>query len=340
MQQIKVLIVDDSAFMRQLLKDVLCSSEFIKVVGTARDGASAINKIKEYRPDVVTIDIALPAMDGLYLLKRIAEECPTPVIVISGSNDKNNEKTSKNFSYGASDFVIKDDFKNINIETLKQELTDKIMLVVKKPFTDNKIEKEKSLLSLIHTKAEIVIIGTSTGGPKALLEVIPKLPVDIPIPVIVVQHMPLYFTTSLAKRLNKISQLPVKEAEEGDKLKGGMVFIAKGDNHLLIGDDKTIKFNKEPPYWGVRPSMSKTLFSAVNVYGSKILTVVLTGMGKDGSDGVSAIKKLGGKCIVQDEATCTVFGMPKAVIDDGNADKIVPLNNISKEIINMLAYWQ
>ena len=340
MHTVKVFIVDDSAFMRQLLKDVLSSSDAIKVIGSASDGYAAINKIKELRPDVVTLDIDMPGIDGLTVLRRIT-------VIISTSRKKNAEM-AKAISYGAFDFIIKD-VKNINIDNLKHELTDKILQAYKSqnPFPEQEItekakplKKEKSLLSLITPKAEIIIIGTSTGGPKALFEVIPKLPGDMPVPIIIIQHMPLYFTTSLAKRMNEITQIPVKEAEEGDKLESGKVFIAKGDYHLTIDKDKKVRFNQDPPHWAVRPSMSITLFSAIKIYGGKILAVVLTGMGKDGSDGISALKKAGGKCIVQNEATCTVFGMPKAVIDDGNADKIVPLSNISKEIINMLAYWQ
>ena len=343
MQPIKVLIVDDSAFMRQLLKDTLSASDLVELLEPAGDGLSAITKIKKYRPDVVIMDIEMPVMDGLSALKIIKEECPTPTIVFSGLSDEWADMTLKAFDLGAFDCIMKDKLKKLDVGTMKDELLKKIISAYQSQHPLGPAEKtqikEKSVLSLIDTKAEIVIIGTSTGGPKALLEIVPKLPADIPIPIIVIQHMPLYFTSQLAKRLAEKSQIQVKEAETGDKLEGGKLFIAKGDYHLGISYMKKIKLNQEPPYCGVRPSMTKTLLSAAKIYGGKILGVVMTGMGHDGCEGIRAIKQLGGKCIVEDESTCEVFGMPKAIIDDGNADRIVPLQKIPYEIVKALAYW-
>ncbi len=340
-KEIKVLVVEDSAFMRQLIKDLLAEYKNIKIE-TASNGKIALQKIKELSPDVITLDIEMPVLDGLSLLEMMRNDnFFIPTIMLSRLTQKDGETTMKALELGAIDFIPKPEsgLMTIELDKLGQELFDKITLSakVKKPAINyNKNQPVKIKKAFIIPK--VLLIGASTGGPGALYDIFSRLP-QINVPILVVQHMPSGFTSSLAKRLNDISELDVKVGEEGDFLKPGTVYIAPGDYHMTITQDFCISLNKSPTVKGVRPSIDVTLKSLAQVFGGRVLSVILTGMGNDGSDGIKEIKKLGGKCIAQDQESCVVFGMPEAIIQNNNADSIVSLNKMPEEIVHYLINW-
>lgn len=347
-QEIKVLVVDDSAFMRHLIKDILDSTSNIKVIDFASNGSAALKKIKALKPDVVTLDIEMPILDGLKTLERINKECPTPTIILSNLTRKSTDTTIKALmQLGAIDFLQKPVgvIKGEDIERIQTEIVEKIKLAVDVKSNPTKIEKTtieviKTNNLLRNTKARVVVIGASTGGPKALEIIVRFFPEDFPVPILIVQHMPPKFTTSLAHRLNSYSLLKIKEARDGDQLEPGFGFLAPGDYHMILDKNNTIKLNKDPPVCGVRPSIDKTLFSVNEVYEGKILGVILTGMGHDGTEGIEKIKEKGGMCIAEDKSTCTVYGMPRSVIEANLADSVVPLQDIVPEIFNILSKWR
>lgn len=342
-KEIKLLIVDDSAFMRQLIKDLLNSYKNIRV-DTASNGKQALQKIKENKPDVMTLDIEMDGMNGLELLETMKNDSFfVPTIMLSKLTQKNGDATIKAFELGAVDFISKPEsnFLNIELDKFGQEIYEKITLstsVTKNSALVSKKNNDVLFFKSSFIIPKILVIGASTGGPTALYEIFSRLP-KINIPIIVIQHMPAGFTESLAKRLNDISEIDVKIAENNEVLKPGFAYVAPGDYHLTIGTGGIICLNQDKPYKGVRPSVDISLKSAVQVYGGRILSVILTGMGNDGCEGVEEISNLGGKCIVQNKETCVVFGMPEAVIEDNNADSIVSLSKISEEIIYYLSNW-
>lgn len=350
--KIKVLVVDDSAFMRHLIQDMLRDHTEIEVVDSVSDGLIALRRIRSLRPDVVTLDVEMPHLNGIETLKRINEECPTPVIMMSAFTQKETETTIRALQLGAIDFLQKPSLatQNINTEHLKSELCKKIIMAARLRRHQRQIKPNRpltslqssptDLLALKTTAIKAIVIGSSTGGPKALQEVLPALPKELPVPVLVVQHMPPGFTASLAMRLNSSGGMPVKEAKHGDPLEPGVVFMAPGDYHMEIDSYNAIRLHQAPPQCSVRPSADVTLASAARHFSGKVLGVILTGMGFDGMEGISTLKKLGGKCIAEDESTCVVYGMPKAVIERHLADVVVPLPQIANEIMRQLLRWQ
>lgn len=347
-KKVNVLVVDDSAYMRKVVSGMLQSDEAIFVVDTARDGLDAIEKIKTYKPDVVTLDVEMPKLDGLAALERIMKECPTPVIMLSSLTQDGSETTVKALTIGAVDFVGKPSGTiSLDIDKVKEELIAKIKVAARasirnlrlpfpKPFSHRpSVSAPAPIISRV-APSKLVVIGSSTGGPNALQQVIPRLPGNLAAAVLVVQHMPPGFTKSLAKRLNEVSQLEVCEAQEGDAIQNGKVYIAPGAYHMVLRSKTHLGLNQDPPVHSVRPAVDVTLESAVNFYGSKIVGVILTGMGYDGSRGMASLKKAGGRTIAQDEATCVVYGMPKIVVEMGKADKILPIHKIADEIVSML----
>ncbi|MGB9792048.1 MAG: protein-glutamate methylesterase/protein-glutamine glutaminase [Thermacetogeniaceae bacterium] len=346
-----MLIVDDSAFMRKLLTDILKSEPSIDVVGTARNGIDALKKIRELRPDVVTLDIEMPVMDGLTTLQRIMQEYPLPVIIVSSLTQKDAEITIQALQQGAVDFIAKPSGKISSFfADVKEELVSKIKTaasidiskaVAPSPlptFTKPLYNSNVSFSSNVQkqTKKKLVLIGTSTGGPQALQAVLPKLPKNIPAAILIVQHMPAGFTKSLANRLDQISEIYVKEAEDGEPAVDGTAYIAPGDYHMVIepSQDKELllRLTKEEPVNGHRPSVDVLMKSAAKIDGCELIGVIMTGMGYDGREGVRALKEKGAKVIAQDASTSVVFGMPKAIIEAKLADYIVPLPLIGHEI--------
>jgi two-component system chemotaxis response regulator CheB len=333
---IRVLVVDDSAVMRKLLSDILNEAPDINVVGTARNGADALDKVPKLNPDVVTMDIEMPKMDGLTALQHIINEHSLPVIMVSAMDKRQADITIKALEFGAVDFISKTSGTlSLDIEKRKKTLISKIKMAAKVKIS--KLKKIKptpiSCSSFVPKDNDwLITIGASTGGPKAIPEILSRLPRNIPAAILIVQHMPEGFTKSFAERLNWYTSLDVKEAEEGDRIEIGNVLVAPGNHHMEI-KGKSIHLSNGPNVNNVRPSVDVLMKSASKYYGSKCMGVLLTGMGNDGGEGMKNIKLNGGKTVAQNEDTCVVFGMPKAAIDLRVVDEIAPLEQIAKVIM-------
>lgn len=351
----RIIIADDSSFMRKLLTDVLSKEDWIEVIDTAKNGIEALEKIKKLKPDAVTLDIQMPLMDGITCLKSIMKEEPTSVLVISSFTKEGTDTTIKALEEGAIDFIGKpNSIFDVKTDTFVKELIQKIRIVANtKP--NVKLLKSRYSSQIEYHKINkttnkdfdntslkyIVAIGTSTGGPRALQEVLPLLPKNFPAAITVVQHMPPAFTKSLSNRLDSISNINIKEAEDGDVLKAGWAYIAPGDYHMrivrngIMSKEFCIKLTKEPPVGGHRPAANVMFESLSEIAFRNIIGVIMTGMGNDGCQGLKQLHDiLNSYIIAQNEETCVVYGMPKSVVQAGIASAVVPLKDIAKEIIN------
>lgn len=348
-------MVDDSAFMRKVLSDLLSSEPSINVIGTARNGIDALKKIHKLHPDVVTLDIEMPVMNGLTTLERIMQEYPLPVIIVSSLTQADTEVTIKALQRGAVDFIAKPSGIVSSFVDMKDELINKIKVAATVDM-DKAISRENMVTCRQSVTVErcfnptrkdqvtkkLVLIGTSTGGPQALQAVLPKLPKRIPAAIVIVQHMPPGFTKSLAERLDQISEIHVKEAEDGDRVIEGTAYIAPGDYHLIIeplriqNKELMLRLNKDAPVNGHRPSVDVLMKSAARIAWCELIGVIMTGMGYDGREGVRALKERQAKIIAQDASTSVVYGMPKTVIEASLADYVVPLPFIAQEIVRLL----
>jgi two-component system, chemotaxis family, protein-glutamate methylesterase/glutaminase len=338
-RKINVLVVDDSGYVIAVVSQRLEADPDIKVIDSARNGIEAVEKVKSLKPDVVTMDVVMPEMDGITALQKIMAECPTPVVMLSALTSENAATTIKALELGAVDFYLKpSSIRPVGGAVAGDALAEKIKAaaashVARKrnilesgEFTPKRREPRSTVFD------KLVVIGASTGGPRALMELIPALPADIPAAFLVVQHMPPVFTRTLAERLAQVSQIEVEEARDGSKIYRGVALLAPGDFHMLVDGGKRITLNQDPAVLGVRPSVNVTMNSAANAFGKSVLGVILTGMGSDGTEGASRIKQLGGKVIAQDESSSTVYGMPQSVMKAGYADKILPLRKIAAGI--------
>ena len=355
MAKIKVLVVDDSAFMRKMISDIINSSPELEVIAKARNGTDAISKTKEMQPDVITMDIEMPEMDGLTALKYIMQENPLPVIMLSSLTKQGAEQTLKALQLGAVDFIAKPSGQiSLDIEQVSDDIIKKVKAVAgtkqnlmnlnssrKVPVPGKSIPART--VKPNETLNKLVLIGTSTGGPKALYQVIPGLPADIDAAFLVVQHMPPGFTRSLADRLDSLSEIRVKEAEHGEKVLPGYVYIAPGDYHMMLNvqsrnkaKELYIHLDKSLPRGGLRPAVDVLLESAAEKYWGQMLCVIMTGMGYDGAAGIKKLKERGARIIAEDPSTCIVYGMPKAAVETGMVDKIVALPDICEEILKTL----
>ena len=346
---VKVLIVDDSAFMRNAISSMLSSDPDIKIVGTARDGQEAIDKAAILKPDVVTMDIEMPKMDGITALRHLMEKHPVPVIMVSSLTTEGAKDTLTALELGAVDFIPKNlaDL-SLNIVKIKEVLIDKIKQIGRKDIRKILAKKTSELkisqppLKITSTSSGsrrigLVAIGTSTGGPGALHQIIPQIPKNFPVPIVIVQHMPATFTKPFAERLNQLSNITVKEAEDGEPLKPGLALVAPGKGHMRLkrrGIETIANTTTATEDFIYRPSVDALMLSVAECYPGRALGVILTGMGNDGLKGFTAHKMSGGKVFAQDEKTCVVFGMPKVIIEAGLADKVLPLDEIAGEIIN------
>jgi len=333
---IDVLVVEDSAFMRKVLSEILNEDPEINVVDTASNGIEGINKAVLLKPDVITMDIEMPGMDGIEAVKNIMKKNPTPIIMISAYTKKGAQKTIEALIAGAVDFVEKPGGTiSLNIRATKEEIIKKVKIASKANLKTSK--KNKNFNSNKRKMSDsLVIIAASTGGPKIITSIFKKLPANFAAPIVVVQHMPETFTKAFAKRLNEHSPLSITEGKEGVPLKKGNAFIAPGNFHLEFSDDRRIKLNKKPTLHGVRPSADITMNSASENFDGNLIGVVLSGMGKDGSIGVRNISKRGGFVIAQDKDTSVVYGMPKAAVDSGCVDLILPFDKIPDKLTDLV----
>jgi len=358
MEKLRILVVDDSAFMRKLISDILKSDPLIEVVGTARNGLDAIEKVKTLRPHVITLDIEMPIMDGIQALQKIMKEYPTPVIMLSSATKLGAENTLLAMQYGAVDFItkpsgsisldlekVKDDLiqkvkqaRKVNLEKLRYLSESKQILSTERVTIAN-VEKRQST-NWAKNKNKLICIGISTGGPRALQTLLTGFPKDLEAPIIIVQHMPAGFTKSLANRLNTISKIHVKEAEDGEIIRKGTAYIAPGDFHLHVkqlGANIVISLNQAPPLNGHRPSVDTMFHSISKLSNYDKIAVIMTGMGSDGSQGLIELKNNGNvKAIAESKNSCIVFGMPKAAIATNLVDEIEDLEKLSQTIMKYL----
>ncbi len=343
---IRVLVVDDSVVVRKLLSEAFAGIPEIQLAGTASNGAIALAKIPQLNPDLVTLDIEMPGLNGIETLKEIRKLYPKlPVIMFSTLTEHGAAVTLEALSLGASDYLTKPTSSASlasSLEQIRQELRAKVLSLVRRdwPHQSRSAFASRARSGPGASRIEILAIGASTGGPNALAEVIPRLPQDFPVPVVVVQHMPPLFTRLLAERLHCHSRVPVREAERGCRLEPGEVWIAPGNHHITVrreGLRSRLELNQDPPENSCRPAVDVLFRSVAQAYGGGALALVLTGMGSDGARGAAQIREEGGEVFVQDEATSVVWGMPGSIVSAGLADRIFPLPEISAELVRRVA---
>ena len=341
-----VLVVDDSAFMRKLISELVASSGEFRVIGTARNGLDAVEKVHTLSPDLVTLDIEMPELDGIGALGYIMSEAPRPVIMLSAAATGDaNDLTIRALELGAVDFVRKPSGPiSMDLTTVRDQLL--LALRTAKGVNLGGVEvlarprTPPSLPAVEHTggATRVVAIAASTGGPRALAELIPSLPRPLGAAVLVVQHMPPGFTRSLAERLDAQSELSVSEAASGDVVQHDRVYVAPGGFHMrvcLADGAPVLVLDDSPPIWGVRPSADPLFESVASIFRERSIGVVLTGMGRDGAAGLRAIHDAGGAGLAQDEATSTIHGMPRSALAAGGVDRVVPLSGMAS-LIGML----
>jgi two-component system chemotaxis response regulator CheB len=378
---IKVFVVDDSMFMRKSLMIILEKDPEIKIIGTASNGIEALELIPKLEPDVVTLDIEMPRMDGLTTLQYIMADMPCPVLMVSAISKEGALATLKAMEYGALDYLAKpDSIMSLNSAAMEQELIDKVKFAAKrkghvarkptklppfnpagqtpanaKPAKPAPVATAKpSSASLISAPGpvriisrptgksqirDLIAIGVSTGGPPAVQKILTALPADLPAPIQLAQHLPASFTQPFAQRIDSMCQINVKEAEDGEKVRDGVAYVAPGGRHMRINvklANRTLRISDEPKSAFYRPSANELIGSAGEEMGRRALGVMLTGMGSDGIEGVKILKAKGGKMLAQSEATCVVYGMPKAVVDAKLADEILDIDDIAEAIVRSL----
>jgi two-component system chemotaxis response regulator CheB len=355
---IRVLVVDDSAFMRRVISEAIAAQRDMEVAGVAINGLDALVKVEQLQPDVVTLDVEMPDMDGLTALRHLMARYPRPVVMLSTMTQDGAVTTLRALSIGAVDFVAKPSAAiSLDFHRVKDELLHKIRVAAKATARGPVVSAQGSVfsdrprpaqpttfrppghrpLTTDHSFDRLVIIGSSTGGPRALGTLIPALPADGRTAYLIVQHMPAGFTKSLAERLDTASQLTVREAAQGDHLAAGLALLAPGNLHMRISPSGTVELDEGARVHGVRPSIDVTLASVVERYGQLALTVILTGMGSDGTAGAVALHEAGGVVLAEDESTCVVWGMPRAVFERGVTDRVVPLDGMAEAIVGALA---
>ncbi len=347
---IRVLVVDDSIFMRTALIKMLESDSKIRVVDVAKDGEQALTKVQQHQPDVVTMDIEMPGLSGLEAIKRLMKNEPVPIIVVSSHTEEGALTTFEALAAGAIDYIPKQlTTSPIDIIRIQQELLAKVRAAYQSRLNKHKAFEKKALSPLTieptfkkssarprpNKNIEIVVIGASTGGPNAVQQIIANLPPDFPVPILVVIHMPPMFTHSFAARLNQLSSLTVVEAENELLLENGKVYIARGGIHCLVEKRQLQSFlhlSNKPNNSLHRPSVDVSMLSVVQNFGANTLGVILTGMGKDGLKGIQTIYNTGGMTFAQDEGSCIIYGMPRVCVENQVIDQVLPIDQMAEEI--------
>jgi two-component system chemotaxis response regulator CheB len=337
--------------MRAALSRVVESAPTLQVCGTARHGLETLEKIRQLRPDVVTLDVEMPILNGLEVLKRIMKEFPRPVIMVSSLTQEGAEVTLEALGIGAFDYLPKSESGHpLDPQKLKHDLIAKIEAAAHSPLarqmhTDGPLPavavSDVPPSEEFRSLPEIVVLGTSTGGPKALQEILPQLPADLPVGVLVVQHMPPGFTAPFAKRLDSLSKLKVKEASQGELVEPGSVYIAPAGQHSTVsrrGSKTILHISSEPSGTLHKPSVDVMMLSVAEEFGRHTLGIIMTGMGSDGLHGMTAIRNAGGITIGQDEATSAVYGMPRCCAESGVLQKVVPLPLLPRQILQAVRY--
>lgn len=355
MDSINVAVVDDSVFMRKLISDIINEDDRFVVVAKFRNGKELIEKADDYKIDIITLDIEMPVLDGLSTLDELNRRGKRyPIIMLSSLTSKGSEKTMECLSRGALDFIEKPSGYFKNMSEIKNELKSKILAITKarqqrttlpivsarekiqttheKTINSQNIIKKTNIRRTSFNGIEAILIGASTGGPKALQKVLPFIEADVNVPVFVVQHMPKGFTKAFADRMNNLCKLKVVEAEQDMEINKNTIYIAPGGYHMTVGNGTRIKLNQEPQIWGVRPAVDKLFESAVKIYDGKLVSAILTGMGRDGARGTELVKDSGGVTISEAEETCTIYGMPKAAFETGKVDFVLNIDDIGRKI--------
>jgi two-component system chemotaxis response regulator CheB len=343
----RVLIVDDSAYVRKVVRQILSRSPFIEVVGVARDGGEALELAAELRPDVITCDLNMPNVDGLEFVKAQMARRPVPILIISIANQAG-EQVLAALDAGAIDFVQKPTaLATDRLLEIGDELVDKVKAAAQSPLRDRlnsdrvpETDTRPAAVARFAVRPAMIVIGTSTGGPQALKAVVPRLPRDCPVPVAIVLHMPVGYTEMYARKLNEISSVSVVEAEGEQEVKPGTVYLAPAGRHLTFRRDADgcvrTHLDVRPLDAVHRPSVDVMFQSASELFGERVLAVVMTGMGADGREGAAWIKAKGGSVLTESEASCVVFGMPRAVVEAGLSDQSVSLDRMAQAIMDRL----
>jgi two-component system, chemotaxis family, protein-glutamate methylesterase/glutaminase len=344
-----VLVVDDSAFMRKLVAELVEASGAFRVIGTAADGVEALQKVRSLKPQIVTLDIEMPRLNGLQVLEQIMAEMPRPVVMLSAAgSDLGNEMTLRALERGALEFVRKPSGPvSIDLSKVREQLRSALeaaravnMQTVSSPPVSPPPTSAVAEAPSPDAATRVIAIAASTGGPRALAEIIPKLPAQLGAAVIVVQHMPHEFTKLLASRLDAMSQLWVGEAISGKTLRENRVYIAPGGQHMRVRGsvgNATIQLDNSPPMWGVRPAADPLFFSVAETFGSAAVGIVLTGMGRDGAEGLKRIRDAGGAAVVQDRESSVIYGMPQAALAAAGADSIATVEEMAPTIVELLS---
>lgn len=367
---VSVLVVDDSGFFRRRLGEMISSSDGLEVAGTASNGREAIELAHKLKPDVITMDYEMPVMDGITAVRRIMEECPTPILMFSSLTYEGARVTLDSLEAGAVDYLPKN-FEEIskNSNILKQKLTERLKIIagagkgsvlarsvgaslatperepVARPTSSfapraSAPVSEPAAARPVRRRAgknySLVAIGTSTGGPIALQKVLTRLPADYPVPIVLVQHMPATFTQAFAERLNGLCQIKVAEARDGDMLAPGLALLAPGGKQMMVTKEGRVKVLPGDERLNYKPCVDITFGSAANVYASKVLALVLTGMGSDGCEGARLLKQKGANVWAQDEASSVIYGMPMAVAQENLADEILALDTIGDRLCEVV----
>lgn len=340
-----VLVVDDSAFMRKLIAEIVESSGEYRVVGTATDGMDALEQIRTLDPDIVTLDIEMPRLDGLQALEQIMRDMPRPVVMLSAAgSERGNEMTLRALERGAIDFVRKPSGPiSIDLLTVREELAAALnaaravnMTGVRTPPSPAaRVTADQSSKKSAVSATRVVAIAASTGGPRALGEIIPHLPENLGAAVLIVQHMPREFTHTLSHRLDVMSPLPVSEAEDGERLRENHVYIAPGGFHMRVDGEAgnaTLRLDTSPTIWGVRPAADPLFASVAETFGASAIGVILTGMGRDGAEGLRQIRDAGGMAVVQDKGSSIIYGMPQAALAHAGADRVAAAQDMPRVI--------